>query len=251
MTHLMVSVRSPHEAALALAAGADLIDVKEPRLGSLGRAGDQIIREVLDVVSGRAPVSIALGDLSEFDSSISIPSGVSFAKIGTAHCRDDASWTIRYRAAFESFPKDVRRVAVAYADATLAQSPDWNDVLDAASATTCAALLVDTFVKGSGDVFAHLSPAELDKLLRRAGSQGLMTVVAGSLNRTTLPLAMAHGPDLVAVRGAVCRSDRAAAIDPPLLQALVDDFRRARGTSLAVASSRFTCSQPMGPSVIA
>ncbi len=38
MTRLLVSVRSAAEAEIALSAGADLIDVKEPSRGSLGAA---------------------------------------------------------------------------------------------------------------------------------------------------------------------------------------------------------------------
>ena len=36
MTRLLVSVRSAEEAEIALAGGADVIDVKEPRRGALG-----------------------------------------------------------------------------------------------------------------------------------------------------------------------------------------------------------------------
>ena len=38
MTGLLVSVRSASEARVALAAGVDVIDVKEPNRGSLGAA---------------------------------------------------------------------------------------------------------------------------------------------------------------------------------------------------------------------
>src|SRR5256885_16611977 len=40
---LLVSVRSAGEAEAAIAGGADLIDVKEPAYGSLGRAKDETI----------------------------------------------------------------------------------------------------------------------------------------------------------------------------------------------------------------
>ena len=47
MTRLLVSVRSVEEAEAALAGGADLIDVKEPTRGSLGRADDAVIAAIL------------------------------------------------------------------------------------------------------------------------------------------------------------------------------------------------------------
>ncbi len=66
MTQLLVSVRSAAEAEAALAGGAHVIDVKEPSRGSLGRADDATIDEVVRVVAGRRPVSAALGELHDF-----------------------------------------------------------------------------------------------------------------------------------------------------------------------------------------
>ncbi|MFN5908775.1 MAG: (5-formylfuran-3-yl)methyl phosphate synthase, partial [Planctomyces sp.] len=69
---LLVSVRSPDEAVVAAAGGADIIDVKEPHHGSLGRpsartAGD--IRTRLTEHCGAQvspPLSCALGELLEW-----------------------------------------------------------------------------------------------------------------------------------------------------------------------------------------
>ncbi len=56
MTGLLVSVRDAEEAADAVAAGADLIDVKEPRGGSLGATSPAVMAEVVRSVAGRRPV---------------------------------------------------------------------------------------------------------------------------------------------------------------------------------------------------
>ncbi len=63
MPRLLVSVRNSEEAAVALAAVVDLIDVKEPRSGSLGAATVDVIDGVLRLVNGHRPVSVALGEL--------------------------------------------------------------------------------------------------------------------------------------------------------------------------------------------
>ena len=52
MTALLVSVRSAAEALTALAGGAALIDAKEPASGSLGRADDAVIRDIVTAVAG-------------------------------------------------------------------------------------------------------------------------------------------------------------------------------------------------------
>ncbi len=62
---LLVSVRDAAEAAASLAGGADLIDVKEPARGPLGRADAATIAAVVQAVGGRVPVSAALGELRE------------------------------------------------------------------------------------------------------------------------------------------------------------------------------------------
>src|SRR5437763_12115741 len=80
-TQLLVSVRSAEEARMALAGGADIIDVKEPLRGSLGMANAEIIQAVVNEIAGRAPVSAALGELVDFQSIPSV-TGVSWFKIG-------------------------------------------------------------------------------------------------------------------------------------------------------------------------
>src|SRR5262249_54305435 len=62
---LLVSVRSAAEAIAAVEGGADLIDIKEPSHGSLGRADDAAVTAVLQAVGGRKPVSAAFGELRE------------------------------------------------------------------------------------------------------------------------------------------------------------------------------------------
>src|SRR5262245_15500947 len=88
MTRLLVSVRSAVEARTALDGGADIIDIKEPSHGSLGRANDRTIQEIIGVVKGRRLVSVALGEwqdrpaLPHFD-------GWWLAKVGFADNRDN------------------------------------------------------------------------------------------------------------------------------------------------------------------
>src|SRR5438105_3174796 len=65
MPGLIVSVRTCAEAKNALAGGATLLDVKEPRLGSLGRAADREINAVVALFASRVPVSAAMGELRE------------------------------------------------------------------------------------------------------------------------------------------------------------------------------------------
>ena len=122
MTQLLISVRSAVEALEALAGGADWIDVKEPRRGSLGAADVSVMREVIAAVAGQTPVSAALGELldsetPQFHSFIeSLPTGLNFAKFGLAGCARRSDWRTQWQAAIQRLPHSIQPVAVVYAD---------------------------------------------------------------------------------------------------------------------------------------
>src|SRR5207247_1469374 len=106
MTRLLISVRSAAEAEVALAGGADVIDVKEPRRGALGRADVDVWRAVWKLVGRRAIVSAALGELLDgtiFDVA-SDAAGFSFVKIGLAGCQTQRGWQERWFAATKALP---------------------------------------------------------------------------------------------------------------------------------------------------
>src|SRR5262245_30687842 len=96
MPGLLVSVRDAAEAAIALAGGAALIDVKDPDRGSLGAAPAATVADVLDAVNGRAPVSAALGELADWPGAPGPPhiDRLAFVKWGLAGCRDQ-DWLTR------------------------------------------------------------------------------------------------------------------------------------------------------------
>src|SRR5262245_51990310 len=84
---LLVSVRDAAEAEAALAGGADLIDVKEPSRGALGRADAVVIADIVRAVGGKAIVSAALGELREcpiVGVAAELPEGIHYLKWGLA-----------------------------------------------------------------------------------------------------------------------------------------------------------------------
>lgn len=214
---LLVSVRNAEEAVAALAGGANVIDVKEPRRGSLGAAEAHTIAEVVQAVQGRAPVTVAAGELLDFaaaarNSSLhDIPQGVSLFKLGLAGCQRTSDWqqlllrTIAFVLEERGMP---RPVAVAYADWQAAHAPDPRDVLSFAAEHDFAALLVDTWGKTGGDLFDAWPHADLREFVGSVRSRSLPIVLAGSLVGPSIRLAANLGPDLVAVRTAACQHGR-------------------------------------------
>ena len=213
MAGLLVSVRNATEAAAAEAGGADLIDIKEPRRGALGAASPTVVRSIVQQVGGRLPLSVALGELPDVADPAQLldSSSIRFAKVGLA-CAP-RKWRQDWRDLLSGFPAHVRAVAVAYADYGEAGAPPFLEVLEVGAQLGCTALLIDTFRKNRGGLLEHLKQAALRQVIELAREQGMITVVAGSLDvasiRTVLPLE----PDFIAVRGAVCQGRRDGELD--------------------------------------
>ncbi len=103
-TRLLVSVRDRVEALDALAAGADWIDLKEPRRGALGPVDAIVMREVAAAIGARVPVSTALGELLDGPEVHDLPPGIQLAKFGLAGCAGQADWPARLAAAAPPCP---------------------------------------------------------------------------------------------------------------------------------------------------
>jgi uncharacterized protein (UPF0264 family) len=215
---LLISVRSAVEAIEALAGGAEVIDVKEPKRGSLGAADTSTIAEVVRAVHGRAMVTAALGELNELTGRESrvhaaLPGGVSLFKIGLADCRKYGRWTSSWRDVIAQLtvkaePNCPRPVAVVYADWRSAGAPEPSEVLTAAVQARCPALLVDTSEKSSGALFDHWRAADLRLFMEDVRARGIGVVLAGSLVGAAVADAARLRPDLIAVRTAACEGGR-------------------------------------------
>lgn len=224
---LLVSVRSAREAEAALAGGADVIDVKEPGRGPLGRADDAVLRAVLVAVAGRRPVSAALGELGELveDGGVSsLPAGLSFVKWGLAGTVG-LDWRRTFLTRVQQLARDdvapAGAVVVAYADAERAAAPPVDDVVDFACRLAGGVLLLDTFDKSPVSATGRrptlldwLSVDAVTALCQRCRAAGVRIALAGSLGAGEVRQLLPARPDWVAVRGAACAAgDRGQEID--------------------------------------
>ncbi len=223
MAGLLVSVRSADEARSAVVGGASVIDVKEPDRGPLGRASAETWRRVREAVPPSIPVSVALGELRDWDvrsaPGLSDFEGIAFRKLGLA--RSSPVWRAAWSAIRCGAGRGPSWVAVAYADWRSAEAPDPDAVLRAAlEAPDCAGVLVDTWDK------ANPSPLEPSgpwmEWVRRARDAGRLVALAGGLDLAAIARLAPLRPDLFAVRGAACiGSDRRATVDPGRVADLV------------------------------
>lgn len=227
MPELLVSVRSAAEARAALAAGAGLVDVKEPSRGALGRADATVIAQVVEVVRGRRPVSAALGELAE--ACDPPPPGLAYVKWGLAGW-SGSGWRQRLRKArqwLRSTCPETQPVAVGYADWPQAQAPSLEEVCDFACEQGWPACLIDTWKKDGRNLLTWLDRKAVERLCASCQAEGVRVALAGSLSAADLPLLAGAAPDWFAVRGAACRGgQRAAAVDRQRVRALVNLLQR-------------------------
>ena len=239
MAELLVSVRSAAEAAIALAGGAGLIDVKEPGEGSLGRAADATIGAVCQIVGDRRPVSAACGELLEKSPPLQ-ERRLAFAKWGLAGCLRDTDWPTRLNAAArrqQAVTAACQPVVVCYADWHAAQAPH----PDAVCAFSCrqrpGAFLIDTWAKDGRTLLDHLSLKAITRLRQRCRAAGVPVALAGSLASEQIRRLESVEPDWFAVRGAACRKRcRTGIIDPERVRRLVHLVRMLSRATAAAGS---------------
>ena len=233
ITKLVISVRSRDEALVALSAGADVIDVKEPSRGSLGAAEPATLAAVVCCVAGRAPVSAALGELLDvIDSELSesaaanIPAELLFAKFGLAGCGKHVDWQQRWEQALGQFPQGVAAVGVVYADWQAALAPPPAQVIAAAGRLGCRVVLVDTFAKDGRGLLDLWTLQEVNMHVEACREHGLQSALAGSLRTETLRQVLPLAPDYVAIRGAACDGHRGGSLSASKVRQLAEVVSR-------------------------
>jgi uncharacterized protein (UPF0264 family) len=218
---LLVSVRSPEEALAAMKGGADLIDVKEPIRGLLGRADDSVIGAVIEAVAGRAPVSAAMGELKETAAHRIPKFPLTYLKWGLAGCKG-LPWRERMRALQSTTVSMV--VPCAYVDADRAEAPLVDEVAEFVIQHRFPVMLIDTWAKDGRGLFSWMLAKGLAELANALHDQGVELALAGSLTVHDVPALHEAGGDWMAVRGAVCESGLR---ERPISASLVSSLRAA------------------------
>lgn len=234
MTGLLVSVRSAAEARAALAGGADVIDVKEPRRGALGPADPSVWKEILQTVDGRAPASAALGELhsDEIYDYASRAAAFAYAKIGLSDWRRCRNSAAKWFQAKSALPGDVCAVPVLYADIEAAEcqtfSASARAAISLAAESRSALLVIDTFQKKGANLLDLVSLTELQRLSIAAAQDGVRLVLAGSLNEGAIERLLPLQPAYIGVRTAACTGGRDGTIDLGRVKSLAQLVRGAR-----------------------
>ena len=153
MTHFLASVRSAAEAELVLAAGADIVDLKEPDAGALGAVVPTVIRECLQSIGGRKPVSATVGDLpmvpKAVADAVAATAGLGVDTVKLGMLADGDPWGCFDALRTLNLPADL--VLVFFADVPMDM-----DTVEAARASGAVGVMLDTAGKNSGSLTDHM-----------------------------------------------------------------------------------------------
>jgi uncharacterized protein (UPF0264 family) len=210
---LLVSVTDAAEAAEATAGGAQIIDVKDPGAGSLGRAPADWVQAIRGVTPLRLPVSAALGD-GPFEAQavaeaarVLSNSGAQYVKVGLRDTVTSAALAV-LRTVRDRLPTGVGLIAVAFADAQRARCLLPLELTAVAAAARAEGCLLDTAIKDGRGLLDWLDEAALEGFVADCRARGLLCGLAGSLAAADIPRVAAVDPDIVGVRSAACIGDR-------------------------------------------
>lgn len=224
---LLVSPINIEEAIIADSGGADIIDVKNPKEGSLGANFPWVIQEVKAKVT--KPLSATIGDFNYKPGTASLAAlgaavaGAQYVKVGLYDIQTEAqayevlSGIVK---AVKSYDRNRIVVASAYSDYARIGSLPALKLPAVARQAGCDVVMVDTGVKDGKSTFEFMDQPELQAFVDSAHAEGLQCALAGSIKFKDISMIKGIGPDIIGVRGLVCGGDRTDCIKADLIEKL-------------------------------
>jgi dihydroneopterin aldolase len=212
---MLASVTNGRELDLAIQAGVDIIDLKNPHSGALGALPIESIRSLVARCAGRCPVSATVGDLpAEAQPMIqairrTADCGVDYVKVGFFSSQN----LDQCLQAIAGLTPSHNIVAVLFAD----RQPPLEQLYWFAEAGFRGVML-DTAGKGGGGLLDHIGLNQLQRFVTEVRALDMLSGLAGSLGLEDIPPLRILLPDYLGFRGALCEgSARTASIAPQRL----------------------------------
>lgn len=210
---LLVSVVDKMEALEAIKGGARIIDVKNPREGSLGANFPRIIKQISGIIPNNLELSATIGDLPNLPGTASLAalgaavSGAHYIKAGVYGVRTVTEATRLMREvcrAVKDYNSALRVIAAGYADFLKIGSLDPRLLPEIAAKVEADGVMVDVKMKNQGKLFELLNDEELEGFSNKAHQYGLTVGLAGSLDKVDVGRIHRLGADIVGIRRAAC-----------------------------------------------
>ena len=215
---LLVSITSRSEALEAIEGGTHIIDVKNPKEGSLGANFPRVIRQVRKIVPNNVEVSATIGDLPNLPGTASLAalgaavSGANYIKAGLFGVKTSskaASLMKEVCRAVKEYDDTLKVIAAGYADFRKVDCLNPLKLPEIAYKVKADGVMVDVKIKDHGKLFNLFSDGELREFVNRSHRYDLMVALAGSLDKDDTLRVLSLRADIIGVRRAVCsKKDR-------------------------------------------
>lgn len=213
MTLLLISPKDVDEALVAIRGGADILDIKNPKEGSLGANFPWVIAEIRRAVPEGIPISAAIGDFPNLPGSAAlaafgaVKAGANMVKIGLKGPRKakSAAYLVEQVVkAVRGADESAKVVVCAYGDFKRAGTIKPILIPKIASETGADVAMLDTAIKDGKPLTDFLQAEELKNFIDKAHSFDIWAALAGSLGLKELRELKRLNPDVVGIRGAAC-----------------------------------------------
>jgi uncharacterized protein (UPF0264 family) len=187
---------------MVLAAGVDIIDLKQPASGALGALPLDLVSQIVAMIDGKCPISATIGDLpmhpeTVLNAAIALAAtGVDYIKIGFFPGGDWPETIVKLSTLAQ---QNRALIAVLFADTPIDLA-----IVDSLKDAGFKGMMLDTMNKNNGAITQIMTQTDLAAFVRRAKSQQLLCGLAGSLRLKDIPALLIHQPDYLGFRGALC-----------------------------------------------
>lgn len=210
MTLMLVSVTGLREAEIALAHGADIIDLRDTEQEVFAAVTPDTVRTIAAAAKGRRPVSAVTGQVPMEPAAV-VAAATALAEAGAEYIEvglfPDAKRADCIRALSE-LARRAKIVGVQFADEGVDQ-----DLLPLMAEAGFSGVMLDTAHRGGGSLLGFLDIAALSNFVDAAHANGLMAWLAGALEAPDVPRLLLLAPDVLGC-GALCSADSGdAALD--------------------------------------
>jgi len=231
----LISVISKAEAILVLKKRIDILDIKNPKEGSLGANFPWVTQQIVKLQKETNPHVIVSATLGDWHFA---PGSAALAAHGLACCGVDCIKVGLYQisnseqayqmmsglvTAVKSVNDKILVVACGYADYKKIASINYDELIGASKDSKVDICMLDTAIKEGKTLFDNLTVCELDDFVAKAHRLEMRAALTGSLDYESMQTLsnLKNKPDILGIRGLICSSgDRNQELD----SAKLDDF---------------------------